>query len=130
MDEDGSMARMPKLEQIAERHGLKIISVADLIAYRRRHERLVRRVAEANVLWGAPRIHGELLKLGIEISHLDDFLPGNPGYGFLPRQRKEDTGYRWIQVSDRDHEVGDPTPGAAFPIHNFFPQDLAQKEKT
>ena len=47
MNEDGTMARMPQLEEIAGKHGLKIVSVADLIAYRRRHEKLVNRVAEA-----------------------------------------------------------------------------------
>src|SRR3972149_4071278 len=41
MNEDGTMARMPQLEQIANKFDLKIISVADLIAYRFRHEKLV-----------------------------------------------------------------------------------------
>lgn len=45
MAEDGSMARLPQLEEFAAQHGLKIISVADLIAYRCRHEKLVRQVA-------------------------------------------------------------------------------------
>ncbi len=49
MNDDGTMARLPQLEVIAEKHGLKIISVADLIAYRRRHEKLVHRVAEAKL---------------------------------------------------------------------------------
>ncbi len=49
MNEDGTMARMPQLEVFAKKHGLKIISVADLIAYRYRHERLVTRVAEAKL---------------------------------------------------------------------------------
>jgi 3,4-dihydroxy 2-butanone 4-phosphate synthase/GTP cyclohydrolase II len=49
MNEDGTMARMPQLEIFAKNHGLKIISVADLIAYRFRHERLVTRVAEAKL---------------------------------------------------------------------------------
>jgi 3,4-dihydroxy 2-butanone 4-phosphate synthase/GTP cyclohydrolase II len=49
MNEDGTMARMPQLEVFAEKHDLKIISVADLIAYRYRHERLVHRVAEAKL---------------------------------------------------------------------------------
>jgi 3,4-dihydroxy 2-butanone 4-phosphate synthase/GTP cyclohydrolase II len=49
MNADGTMARMPQLEKIAEKHGVKIVSVADLIAYRRRHEKLVRRVAEAKL---------------------------------------------------------------------------------
>jgi 3,4-dihydroxy 2-butanone 4-phosphate synthase/GTP cyclohydrolase II len=49
MNEDGTMARMPQLEVFAKKHGLKIISVADLISYRFRHERLVQRVAEAKL---------------------------------------------------------------------------------
>ena len=49
MNEDGTMARMPQLEIIAKKLGLKIVSVADLIAYRYRHERLVTRVAEAKL---------------------------------------------------------------------------------
>jgi len=49
MNEDGTMARMPQLEKIAGKFDLKIISVADLIAYRYRHERLVQRVAEAKM---------------------------------------------------------------------------------
>jgi 3,4-dihydroxy 2-butanone 4-phosphate synthase/GTP cyclohydrolase II len=49
MNEDGTMARMPQLEEFAKKFDLKIVSVADLIAYRYRHERLVTRVAEAKL---------------------------------------------------------------------------------
>ncbi len=49
MADNGEMARMPDLEVFADQHDLKIISVADLISYRRMHERLVERVAEARV---------------------------------------------------------------------------------
>jgi len=49
MNEDGTMARMPQLEVIAKKLELKIVSVADLIAYRYRHEKLVQRVAEAKL---------------------------------------------------------------------------------
>jgi 3,4-dihydroxy 2-butanone 4-phosphate synthase/GTP cyclohydrolase II len=49
MNEDGTMARLPQLEIFAKKHNLKIISVADLIAYRYRHERLVQKVAEAKL---------------------------------------------------------------------------------
>jgi 3,4-dihydroxy 2-butanone 4-phosphate synthase/GTP cyclohydrolase II len=49
VNEDGTMARLPDLVRFAERHGLKIISIADLIAYRREHEVQVRRVAEATI---------------------------------------------------------------------------------
>jgi 3,4-dihydroxy 2-butanone 4-phosphate synthase/GTP cyclohydrolase II len=55
MNEDGTMARLPQLEKIAEKFEIKIISVADLIAYRRRHEKLVHRVAEAKL----PTKYGE-----------------------------------------------------------------------
>ncbi len=43
MDDDGSMARAPRLRAMADRFGLVMMSIADLIAYRRRHEKLVRR---------------------------------------------------------------------------------------
>jgi 3,4-dihydroxy 2-butanone 4-phosphate synthase / GTP cyclohydrolase II len=44
MNEDGTMARVPDLIPYCERHGLKLVTVADLIEYRRRHERMVERV--------------------------------------------------------------------------------------
>ncbi len=46
MDDDGSMARLPRLREIADENGLKLVSIADLIAYRRAHERLVTREVE------------------------------------------------------------------------------------
>jgi len=55
MSEDGSMARLPQLEVMAEGFGIKIVTVADLIAYRRRHEKLVHRVAETRL----PTRYGE-----------------------------------------------------------------------
>lgn len=49
MNDDGSMARLPELVLFAKEHGLKIGTIADLIAYRRRSEKLVRRVAESKL---------------------------------------------------------------------------------
>jgi 3,4-dihydroxy 2-butanone 4-phosphate synthase/GTP cyclohydrolase II len=49
MNGDGSMARLPQLEQMAKRLNLNIVSVADLIAYRRRHEKLVHLVTETKL---------------------------------------------------------------------------------
>lgn len=49
MNEDGTMARMPDLRIFAERHGLKIVTIADLIKYRLHKESLVRRIAEAKI---------------------------------------------------------------------------------
>jgi 3,4-dihydroxy 2-butanone 4-phosphate synthase/GTP cyclohydrolase II len=49
MNDDGTMARMPEMKKFAKQHGIKICTVADLVAYRLRHERLVRTVAEARL---------------------------------------------------------------------------------
>ena len=46
MNDDGSMARMPELKKFAKEHGLKICTIADLVAYRLKHESLVRRAAD------------------------------------------------------------------------------------
>jgi 3,4-dihydroxy 2-butanone 4-phosphate synthase/GTP cyclohydrolase II len=48
-EDKASMARLPELVQFAERHGLPLISIDDLIRYRRRTEKLVRRVSEARI---------------------------------------------------------------------------------
>ncbi len=49
VNDDGTVKRLPELLQFAEEHGLKIVSIADIIAYRQRRERLVERVAEFDV---------------------------------------------------------------------------------
>ena len=54
MNEDGTMARMPQLEVFAQEHDLKIISIADIVAYRMRKELLVRRAVETTM----PTPHG------------------------------------------------------------------------
>jgi 3,4-dihydroxy 2-butanone 4-phosphate synthase/GTP cyclohydrolase II len=60
MNADGTMARMPELEQFAAKHDLKIFSIAQLVAHRRINETLVSRVAEANLptQYGIARIIG------------------------------------------------------------------------
>jgi 3,4-dihydroxy 2-butanone 4-phosphate synthase/GTP cyclohydrolase II len=55
MNEDGTMARVPDLIPYCERHGLKLVTVADLIEYRRRHERLVERMTTVQL----PTAYGE-----------------------------------------------------------------------
>ena len=67
MHTDGTMARLPELQQVGKEHGLKIISIADLIAYRRRREKLVRKVAEASI----PTLYGEFKASAYE-SLVDD----------------------------------------------------------
>ena len=64
MNDDGTMARLPDLERMAEKYGIKIISVAQLIAYRRRHEKLVQRVAEAKL----PTKYGEFTVIAYKSS--------------------------------------------------------------
>ncbi|MEA2158829.1 MAG: 3,4-dihydroxy 2-butanone 4-phosphate synthase / cyclohydrolase [Solirubrobacteraceae bacterium] len=60
MNDDGSMARVPDLEQYCRRHGLKMITVADLVAYRRRHDKLVERVVATKL----PTAFGEFVAVG------------------------------------------------------------------
>jgi 3,4-dihydroxy 2-butanone 4-phosphate synthase/GTP cyclohydrolase II len=48
-EDKSSMARLPELDRFAARHGLPLISIADLIRYRRRNEKLVRQVSEARI---------------------------------------------------------------------------------
>jgi len=55
MDEDGTMARLPQLEEMASKFALKIVTITDLIAYRIRHEKLVQRITEAKL----PTTYGE-----------------------------------------------------------------------
>jgi 3,4-dihydroxy 2-butanone 4-phosphate synthase/GTP cyclohydrolase II len=64
MDRDGSMARLPRLFEIAREHGLPVITVRDLIAYRMRTETLVERVASASL----PTRHGEFRVFGYRSS--------------------------------------------------------------
>jgi 3,4-dihydroxy 2-butanone 4-phosphate synthase/GTP cyclohydrolase II len=70
MNDDGSMARMPDLVEFARRHGLKIVTIADLIQWRLRHETLVRRAAEAQM----PSAHGGEFRAIVyenDIDHVD-----------------------------------------------------------
>jgi 3,4-dihydroxy 2-butanone 4-phosphate synthase / GTP cyclohydrolase II len=69
MDDDGTMARVPRLEAFCRTHGLRLITIKDLIQYRMRHERLIRKVAEANLptRYGAFRIH--VFESGIDRQH-------------------------------------------------------------
>lgn len=67
MNEDGTMARVPQLMEFAEKHGLKIITVADIIRHRRAHERLIRAAAVAKL----PTSYGEF-----DIAAYEDAITG------------------------------------------------------
>lgn len=62
MNPDGSMARTPELARFAEEHSLKIVTVADLIKYRLRTEKFIRKVAETHL----PTRHGEFRMIAFE----------------------------------------------------------------
>jgi 3,4-dihydroxy 2-butanone 4-phosphate synthase/GTP cyclohydrolase II len=70
MNDDGTMARMPDLAAFARRHGLVIVTIAELIQYRLRHEALVRRAGEATL----PTAHGGEFRALVyenDIDHVD-----------------------------------------------------------
>jgi 3,4-dihydroxy 2-butanone 4-phosphate synthase/GTP cyclohydrolase II len=60
MNDDGTMARVGDLERFCARHRLKMITVADLVAYRRRHDRLIERVVSTRL----PTAYGEFVAVG------------------------------------------------------------------
>lgn len=62
MNDDGTMARTPQLMEYCERHGLKIVTIKDMIAYRKKHEAHIRRVTSAVL----PTRYGEFLLAGFE----------------------------------------------------------------
>jgi 3,4-dihydroxy 2-butanone 4-phosphate synthase/GTP cyclohydrolase II len=68
MKDDGTMARMPDLEIFAGEHGLKIITIADLIDFRMQHESLIRRAASATI----PSRYGGDFKLIVYENDVDD----------------------------------------------------------
>ena len=67
LNDDGSMARVPELMEFAAKHDLKIITISDLIAYRRQTETLIRRVATADI----PTAHGEFKLYAYESTDTD-----------------------------------------------------------
>jgi len=81
VDDDGSMARLPRLLRFAEEHALAIVSIADLVAYRRRNERTVERVVEARL----PTPHGVWRAVGyrstLDASELVALVMGDIGDG-------------------------------------------------
>lgn len=67
VNDDGTMKRAPELREFADEHGLAMISIDDLVRYRRRHENLVERVAETRL----PTRHGDFTAYGYKIT-VDD----------------------------------------------------------
>ena len=68
MNDDGTMARMPDLEKFSQKHGIKIASIADIIAYRMRTESFVQKVAEIVL----PTAYGEFKAIAF-VNDIDDY---------------------------------------------------------
>ncbi len=89
VNDDGTMTQGQQLRDFADEHGLALISVADLISYRRRTERIVERVAETRL----PTRHGDFTALGYRsavdgVEHVA-LVMGSPGAGALVRVHSE-----------------------------------------
>ena len=69
MKDDGTMARMPDLEVFAAEHGLRILTVADLIQYRLQTETLVRRVAEEEVILDQTASRWRVVAFHVDVEH-------------------------------------------------------------
>jgi len=83
MSEDGTMARVPELTRFCREHGLRMITVKDLIQHRMKTERLIRKIAEANLPteYGAFRIHA--FESGVDGEHhvalvMGEWKPDDP----------------------------------------------------
>ena len=108
MNDDGTMARMPDLVKFAQLHGLKIATIEDLIAYRRRTEKLIERTAESRLV---SRFGGEW-KLHIYRAHIGavEHLALVQGDITTP----EPVLVRVQQFNILTDALGDVTPGAVF----------------
>lgn len=69
MDEDGSMARYPSLRIFADKHGIKLVTIADLIAYRKSQEKLVERKVEARL---PTNVSKDFRIIGYQNAYTDD----------------------------------------------------------
>jgi 3,4-dihydroxy 2-butanone 4-phosphate synthase / GTP cyclohydrolase II len=68
MNDDGTMARMPDLEIFSKEHGIKIVTIADLIQFRMQNESLIKRAAQATI----PTCYGGEFKLIVYENDVDD----------------------------------------------------------
>ena len=116
MNEDGTMARVPDLLRFCETHGMKMLTVADLIRYRMHHERYVRRVAEALL----PTSFGEFRMIAYE-SEVD----GGESHIALLRGDVEHAGSEPVLVRMHSHcLVGDVFGATWCSCHNVIEQSM------
>ena len=81
MNEDGSMARVPQLKKLAEKHDLKLITIQDLISYRLKHDSLIKREVEVQL----PTIYGTFRAIGYT-----NVLDGKEHVALVKGEIKED----------------------------------------
>ncbi len=138
MKDDGTMARLPDLAAFAQRHNLKIGTISDLIAYRRRHDSLVRQAARKTISstiggeWDVRIFHDQtegaehislvkgeirdgepvLVRMHV-VDPLEDLLALNPE--------------RWQQVPDSMAVIAAEGRGAIVLLHDMTPNALAAK---
>jgi 3,4-dihydroxy 2-butanone 4-phosphate synthase / GTP cyclohydrolase II len=116
MNDDGTMARIPQLLEFCGRHGLKLVTVADLIRYRMQHERYVRRIAESVL----PTRHGNFAMIAYA-SDIDGEL-----HVALVRGSVGDAGQEPPLVRVHSHCLtGDVFGSTACDCHEIIEQSLA-----
>lgn len=141
MKEDGTMARLPDLEVFAEQHGMKIGTIADLIAYRRRSEMLVEKIVE-----GPFETHyGEGFSISVYRDLVDQsehvaLVKGNvrPGTDTLVRVHQVDLTADMLGLRSAHHDYVPKAmrllaehdgPAVAVFLHDPDPQSLSQRIK-
>ena len=106
MNPDGTMARMPQLQEVAKEHGLKIITIKDLIAYRLEKERHTRTLSQregASPLGGDGRETAGLIERGETV-----FLPTENGEFMLTPFRDLTTGLEHVVLTKGEWESNEP----------------------
>jgi 3,4-dihydroxy 2-butanone 4-phosphate synthase/GTP cyclohydrolase II len=81
MNEDGSMARMPQLDEVSRRHGIPILTIAELIRYRMKHETLVRKLEETDLPTSRGRFRLHVYEDTIHGEHHVALVKGDVGGG-------------------------------------------------
>ncbi len=136
MNDDGTMARLPDLVTFAQLHGLKIGTIADLIGYRRRTERLVRRVQEGmfdHAVGGEWKliVYANTVEYGEHLALVKGDLSGPEPV--LVRMHAVDLlddmtgGPHWVAVHNAMHRIGEAGRGAIVLIREHRPTALSER---